>query len=102
MKMPWEMTGDRLTPVSSITYSPSTHSTHSHSSSFTEPESSPADAHFRQLLRPNLWSGSGTFSRMASAGMRWGEFTGVDPDSTDESEDEEEPEQPRLGAAIPA
>lgn len=98
MKLPWEMTSNSLTPPSTILYSPSTFS---HSSSFTEPETSPADMHFRRLLRPNLWSGSGTFSRMASAGMRWGEFNGVDPDSTDESGDEE-PIEPRLGAAVHA
>jgi len=99
MKLPWEMAGDSPASPASLPYSSST-PLHS-SSSFTEQELSPADMHFRQLLRPRLWSSSNTFSRMAAAGMRWGEFDGVDPNSTDES-GSDEPDEPRLGSTIRA
>ncbi len=98
MKLPWEVSDSSTTPPPSSLYSPTAAS---HTSSFTELEDSPADVHFRQLLRPNLWSTSRTFSRMAASGMRWGEFNGVDPELSDDS-DEDEPTEQRLGAAIHA
>lgn len=96
MKLPWEIMDTTRTPASASPYSPTAMT---HSSSFTEQEASPADLHFRQLLRPNLWSGSGSLSKMAAAGMRWGEFSGVDPDSSDSS-DEDMPESQNLGSVI--
>ncbi|KIM27351.1 hypothetical protein M408DRAFT_169257 [Serendipita vermifera MAFF 305830] len=90
MKLPWERNDNIDFQASAGPDSP-TSMTHSSSSAGLAP--SPADLHFRELLRPNLWSASGTFTRMATAGMRWGEFSGVDPDSSSDESDGEEAEQ---------
>lgn len=87
MRLPWEAsfasTSDSslASPAPSSSFSVGHRSTHSSSSSVGKSVTATA--------RANVWSTSKTFSRMAAAGMRWGEFTGVDPESSDEGSDEE-------------